>query len=146
MGEWVQKCWGKTKELVNSPFYSKYELQIVANSFCSMHFHKERANRFIVVSGLVEVIEMFGPTVKKTLLGPDNTYDVASLVPHMFVVYKDGVMIEEYFADRGGEVRRNDITRIVEGGKTEDLAGLPFSILQNYGIQRQNNSDLDDLL
>lgn len=137
MSEWTEKCWGKTKELVDSPFYSKHELEIVAPSHCSLHYHEERANRFIVVSGLVEIIEMFGPTAKRTLLGPDNTYDVASLVPHMFVVHKDGRMFEEYFADRGGEVRRNDIIRIVEGSKLasmDDIAKLPFSILQDLWV------------
>lgn len=140
MSEWTDKCWGKTREVVDSPFYSKHELQVVAGGYCSVHYHEERANRFIVMSGLVEVIEMFGPSVKRTLLGPDNTHDVASLVPHMFAVHKDGEMIEEYFADRGGEVRRNDIIRIVEGGKVDvaDLTKLPFSILQdqwNSGIK-----------
>lgn len=131
---WVEKCWGKTLEVVDSPFYSKHELKIDAGGYCSLHFHMERANRFIVQSGLVEIIEMFGPQVRRTLLGPDNTYDVASLVPHMFAIRKTGSMIEEYFADRGGTVRRNDIIRIVEGGTFEDpnlIDTLPFSILQD---------------
>ena len=134
MSDWVDKCWGKTREIVDSPFYSKHELKIEAGGYCSLHFHIERANRFIIQSGLVEIIEMFGPQVRKTLLGPDNTYDVASLVPHMFAVRKSGTMIEEYFADRGGTVRRNDITRIVEGGTFKNsnlIDALPFSILQN---------------
>jgi hypothetical protein len=136
MSEWVTKCWGKTRELVDSPFYSKHELEIEVGGYCSLHYHEFRANRFIVQSGLVEVIEMFGPIVRKVLLGPDNTYDVASLVPHMFVVRKSGEMLEEYFADRGGEVRRNDITRIVEGGKLEEQAldSLPYSVLQELWI------------
>lgn len=131
---WIEKCWGKTREIVDSPLYSKHELQIDAGGYCSLHFHMERANRFIVQSGLIEIIEMFGPQVRRTILGPDNTYDVASLVPHMFAVRKTGKMIEEYFADRGGTVRRNDIIRIVEGGVLDDINlinKLPFSILRD---------------
>lgn len=132
--DWQDKCWGETRELVDSPLYSKHELKIKVGGYCSLHFHVERANRFIVRTGLVEILEMFGPQVRRTILGPDNTYDVASLVPHMFAVRKDGEMIEEYFADRGGTVRRNDITRIVEGGMLDDpdkINDLPFSILRD---------------
>lgn len=137
MSNWVEKCWGKTREIIDSPFYSKHELQIEAGGYCSLHYHEDRANRFIVTSGLVEVIEMFGPQSRRTILGPDNTYDVASLVPHMFAVRKSGEMIEEYFSDRDGEVRRNDIIRIVEGGKLETpdlIDNLPYSILQDLWI------------
>ena len=137
MTEWTDKCWGQTRETVDSPYYSRHELKINAGGYCSLHYHEERANRFIVTSGLVEIIEMFGPSVRRTVLGPDNTYEVASLVPHLFAVRKTGEMIEEYFADRGGTVRRNDIIRIVEGGLLEDrtqIDRLPYSILQDLWI------------
>jgi hypothetical protein len=128
---WVDKVWGRTKELVDSPFYSCHELEIVAGGYCSMHFHRHRANRFTVTSGLVEIVEFFGPFVIRTHLGPGNTYDVASLVPHMFIVHKSGAMFEEYFSDRGGQVRRDDIVRLVEGGKLDvsRLGELPECLL-----------------
>lgn len=119
METWIDKVWGRTRELVDSPYYSKHELEVVAGGYCSLHFHEHRANLFRVVSGLIEIVEMFGPFLTRTRLGPENTYEVASLVPHMFIVYKDGVIFEEYFADRSGTVRRDDIIRLVEGGKLE---------------------------
>jgi hypothetical protein len=137
--EWVTKCWGKTKEITDSPFYSKHELSISFGGYCSLHYHIERANRFIVLEGTVEIIEMFGPKVRRTILGPENIYDVASLVPHMFVVRTSGMMIEEYFADRNGTVRRDDIVRIVEGGMITDPSQidlLPFSILQDQWLSK----------
>lgn len=120
---WTEKVWGRTRELIDSPFYSKHELEVEAGGYCSLHFHKHRANRFTVVLGLIEIVEMLGPYITRTTLGPENTYDVPSLVPHMFIVHKTGVVFEEYFADRNGEVRRDDIMRLVEGG-TQDLARL----------------------
>lgn len=131
--EWVRKVWGRTKELVDSPFYSRHELEVVAGGYCSLHYHRERANRFRVVSGMIEIVEMFGPFVCRRKLGPENTYDVPSLVPHMFIVHKDGILYEEYFPDRGGTVRRDDIVRLVEGGQLDisQLGGLPECLLNH---------------
>lgn len=114
---WVNKAWGRTKEIVDSPFYSSHELEVIAGGYCSIHFHRERANRFTIKSGLVEIVEFFGTFITRKLLGPENIYDVPSLVPHLFIVHKDGQLIEEYFPDRGGVVRRDDIVRLVEGGR-----------------------------
>jgi hypothetical protein len=88
--DWQEKVWGRTRELVDSPFYSKHALEVIVGTYCSLHYHRQRANRFIIFTGLIEIIEMYGPAVKKTKLGPDTAYDVPSLVPHMFVVHKNG--------------------------------------------------------
>lgn len=124
---WVDKVWGRTKELEDSPVYSRHELEVVAGGYCSLHFHRHRSNRFLITAGLVEIVEFFGPFVVRTRLGPENIYDVPSLVPHMFIVYESGAMLEEYFSDRGGRVCRDDIVRLVEGGKIDvsKLAELP---------------------
>ena len=131
---WEEKCWGKTRNILSSDFYSKHELQVVAGGYCSLHYHQNRANRFIVKTGSIDVIEFFGPTHRKITLGPDNTYDVPSLVPHLFVVRRDGLVIEEYFSDRGGKVVVNDIVRIVEGGniQLEDVDNMHSLIWQKY--------------
>lgn len=136
--EWVTKVWGRTKELVDSPFYSQHELEVVAGGYCSLHYHLDRANRFRVVSGLIEIVEMFGPVVSRRKLGPENTYDVPSLVPHMFIVLKDGVVFEEYYPDRGGEVRRDDIVRLIEGGKLDQarLGELPECLIPSLPISK----------
>ncbi len=131
MLQWVKKVWGKTREIIQTPYYSNHELQLIAGTYCSLHYHQHRANKFHVLNACVEIIEMYGPSVVRTMLGPDNTYIVPSLVPHMFVVYKSGIMIEEYYPDRGGIVLQDDIVRIVEGGSMQinDLPNLPFIII-----------------
>lgn len=127
MDTWVTKIWGRTRELVDSPFYSKHELEVVVGGFCSIHYHRWRANRFTVVSGEIEVVEFYGPQLVRVRLGPENTYDVPSLVPHMFIVYRSGVVFEEYYSDRGGQVRRDDIVRLIEGSRRDpdQLSELP---------------------
>lgn len=133
-----QKVWGATVELVDSPFYSKHQLEVIPGGYCSLHYHQDRANRFIVVSGEIEVIEFFGPLIRRKRLGPENVYDVPSLVPHLFAVYRAGTVYEEYYPDRGGVVRRDDIIRLVEGNRVElaELTKLPERIL---GLYRDSN-------
>jgi hypothetical protein len=121
---WENKDWGRTREVISSPFYSRHELEVLAGGFCSIHYHRERANRFLIMEGVIEIVEFFGPRYARHQLGPDNTYDVPSLVPHMFIVHRTGTMIEEYYPDRGGKVIISDIVRLVEGGITEDLNEL----------------------
>lgn len=136
MSEWIDKCWGRTQELIDSPFYSKHKLELNTGGYCSIHYHVHRANRFIIISGSVEIIEFYGPRFTRHLLGPDNTYDIPSLVPHMFAVHKNGSMIEEYFPDRGGVVNRGDIIRLTEGGKVEisQLTNLPNDLLAKIDV------------
>jgi hypothetical protein len=130
--DWNDKIWGKTREVVYSPFYAKHELEVVAGGYCSLHYHLLRANRFHVGTAHIQVIMMYGPAVEKITLGPDNIYDVPSLVPHMFCVLRSGTVVEEYFPDRAGQVLRDDIVRIVEGGQLEvsELHKLPQSIIE----------------
>lgn len=138
MADWEEKVWGKTREVISSEFYSKHELQVIDGGYCSIHYHLKRANRFIITSGTIEVVEFYGPHFKRHLLGPDNTYDVPSLVPHMFIVHTNGSMIEEYYPDRGGIVETSDIIRLIEGGKLDsasDINGLPDKLLALIGGQ-----------
>jgi hypothetical protein len=112
---WEDKVWGRTRELSLEPSFSRHELEVIAGGFCSLHLHHERANRFIVKSGVIDVVELVGPYYKLTMLEAGASYEVPSLVLHFFVVHQAGTVIEEYFPDRGGEVKREDIFRLVQG-------------------------------
>jgi hypothetical protein len=112
---WETKVWGRTRELSFCSTFSKHELEVVAGGYCSLHLHRDRANRFIVKSGIIDVVELYGAHYKTTMLLPGASYEVPSLIPHFFVVHQTGVVYEEYFPDRGGEVKREDILRVVEG-------------------------------
>jgi hypothetical protein len=128
------KIWGYTKELIGTPYYSRHKLEVVSGSYCSLHYHLYRANKFIVESGKIAVIEMYGPKINKTILGPDNSYIVPSLVVHMFAVIESGVVYEEYYGDRGGLVANEDIVRIIEGGTMphDEINKLPSNIIKSY--------------
>ncbi len=113
---WVDKVWGETRCLLQSPHYSIYELQVKERGFCSFHYHMNRANRFIVKSGMVRIVWCYGWLIKGITLTDGQSVEVHSLIPHQFQVVEDGVMLEEYFPDRGGTIHNDDIERLTTGG------------------------------
>lgn len=134
--EWVHKVWGKTREIINTPYYMKHELHLIEGSYCSLHYHQYRANRFIIISGSITIVEVYGPWIKHTLLNAGDVYSVPSMVVHMFAVNKRGIMYEEYFGDRNNIINADDIIRIIEGGKIDinQICDLPTNL--NYKIMR----------
>ncbi len=118
---YTTKVWGRTLEIISNQYYSKHHLELYAGGYCSLHYHRERANKFILESGSVEIIEVYGPQIVRHLLAAGEEYCVPSLVVHMFVVHASGTMIEEYYPDRCGMVLESDIIRLYPGGYLEDV-------------------------
>ena len=89
-------------------------------------------------SGAILVWEVFGNRIISSQpLTDGEIYDVPSLVVHGFAVLEDAEIVEEYWADRGGTVRRDDISRLCHGGRNHsqnDLLGtmqnLPLELLK----------------
>lgn len=117
IGVWQDKIWGKTKLLECDASYSKHELLLISDTYCSLHYHKHRSNLFHVIAGLIEIIVIEQCSIKRLMLYPNYKYTVLSKVPHMFVVHNGGMMIEEYFADQDYQIDSEDIYRYFEGGK-----------------------------
>lgn len=135
--ERVKKVWGVTSKLIDTPFYAKHELEVENGGYCSIHYHAQRANRFTVVSGEVEIIELYGPIIKRSTLSssgraPFSHYDVPSMVVHMFMVRRGGTMYEEYYPDRNGRIQDDDIVRLTEGGivSCDQLDVLPYKLVK----------------
>lgn len=110
------KAWGSTECLISCPLYSRHRLEVLAGGYSSIHWHAERANRFHVESGTIAVVTFHAWRYDRLVLTVDNSCDVPSLVPHQFQVIEGGVIVEEYWPDRGGAVREDDIVRLTVGG------------------------------
>ncbi len=112
------KIWGYTDLVFGTKRFSKHFLQINENSYCSLHFHKHRANEFEVISGKLEIISFYGPVIDRVILTPGNRHIVHSLVPHLFYAHEKTIAVEEYFPDRDMDtIQESDIIRIIPGGK-----------------------------
>ena len=116
--DWTSKIWGQTRCVFASEYFQRHELRVIKGGFCSVHYHRGRANRFHVLSGQIQVIEWFSDRKTVHTLGPDNVLDVPSLVVHQFKVLEDGELVEEYWPDRVGSptISTSDIVRLSPGG------------------------------
>ncbi len=126
-----KKCWGEVTHIFASPHAAVSCLRVDAGQRCSCHLHFERANQFTVLEGSI-VVEWweggFYGRKRIKMLTPSEVFAVPSFVPHRFRVIESGKVVEVYWADRGGEVRMNDIHRKDVGGP-DDLDELKREVL-----------------
>jgi mannose-6-phosphate isomerase-like protein (cupin superfamily) len=121
MEDWQDKVWGRTRIIVKSDMFQRHQLEVNARSFCSVHWHEHRSNKFIVVSGVIRIVEFYAWTHVVHVLTADMEYDVPSLVPHQFQVAESGKMFEDYWPDRDNTVVDNrDIVRLYTGNILDD--------------------------
>jgi len=120
---WEKKVWGEVRHLFASDRAAVSFLRLKQGFQCSQHYHLQRANQFLVLSGSVKIEEWatkFDRTGTKTTLKAGQVYTVPSLVAHRFHVIEDGEIIELYWPDRGGSVQLDDIVRLDQGGPIGD--------------------------
>ena len=110
------KVWGSTECLFSCPLYSRHRLEVLPGGYSSIHYHANRANRFHVETGTIAIVVFRAWRYERVILTQDTCYDVPSLVPHQFQCVEGGIVYEEYWRDRGGEVREDDIVRLTVGG------------------------------
>lgn len=129
------KAWGSTWPVIETDRYGRYALDVVKGGYSSIHYHRERANRFVVQQGTILVWTFYGNRILQSEPITDGgTFQVPSLVVHAFAVLEPGRVVEEYWADRGGAVSRDDIVRLCHGGRVDDtarFATLARELLEN---------------
>lgn len=122
---WESKNWGRVLHCFNNPQASVSFLETKEGYQCSRHYHEDRANVFIVISGAITVQHWRGddPTLVEKTLKEGDSYTVPSQEVHRFQVVESGQVIEVYYPDDGhggGEVRLDDIVRLSIGGRITD--------------------------
>ena len=61
----IFKIWGHRRRIHLNGQYEIDLLDLKANTFCSTHFHKDKINKFIVISGRVKIESEFGSVILK---------------------------------------------------------------------------------
>jgi mannose-6-phosphate isomerase-like protein (cupin superfamily) len=91
----VKKAWGIENVLVNEPEYCCKELRIFPKKQCSLHYHKEKKETFIVQSGLVrlEQRDVRGIAIDE-LLEPHEQRTIEPKTPHRFSSEYGAVILE----------------------------------------------------
>jgi len=125
---WEIKVWGKTRITLERPTFQEHELLTNAGGYCSVHYHRRRANSFIVLRGEIAVVLFRAFTWERHHLTSKNAtfanpFIVPSQVTHRFEVLSSGQVIEQYWPDRGHQsIETDDIVRLSEGGTVFDAS------------------------
>ena len=112
------KLWGQTQLVFCYNGIECHNLVIVKNGFCSIHKHVNKWNRFLIVTGTLEVAqwgtdeESTNSRSDITVLKPGEICDVPPGVYHQFTATEDSCVIEMYWTVLDGE----DISRLTKGG------------------------------
>ena len=108
----TRKIWGTKHRLLET---SKTEIDLLyleKQSACSIHYHKNKINRFVLLKGKVGIKSDLG----ETMLQINQPFDVEPPLTHQFVIYEDSIMIEIAFV-KSGKINDKDIFRKLQGGK-----------------------------
>ncbi len=113
----MRKAWGAVRHVFDAETCAVSVLQTAAGGVCSRHLHRERINRFIVVTGAIDVVrysEDATVELSRRTLGPGDIEDVPGGVVHTFEVVEPGIVVEVYMPSfNGATVRLDDIERIL---------------------------------
>ncbi len=105
------KVWGSTQLLFQTPHMESHLIRVKKGGFCSKHKHAHKWNRFVVISGKLQVsIYREGlQSPDTTILDNDSVTDIPPGEIHKFYALEDTVAIEFYWTvldssdiDRGG--------------------------------------------
>ena len=125
----IFKVWGERRRIHLNDKHEIDLLYLKKNSFCSIHSHKNKINRFVVIEGKVDIETEFGSIT----LMKNDTFTVIPSIKHRFVALEDSTMIEIAFVDIGN-IDPDDIERVKLGGKIIDGVELTIDDLKEKGL------------
>lgn len=109
----VFKIWGKRKRILLTNKCEIDLLHVHANAFCSRHSHRNKINKFVVVSGVVAIESEFGTII----LHSEEEFEIRPSLIHRFKALVDSDMVELAYVEKG-TINPDDIKRISQGGRT----------------------------
>lgn len=107
-----RKIWGIKHRLFQNEKIEFDLLYLEKDSACSVHNHKNKINRFILINGSVTVKTDLG--LKKLVI--NEAFDVEPPLKHQFIIHDDSVLLEMAFV-KTGKIEESDIVRVLQGGK-----------------------------
>lgn len=109
----IEKPWGWTVDLIYEPTLQISLLDIDRAGFCSIHFHEEKQNRFLVRRGALSIFRDVDGVMVERILRAGDSIDIPAEMIHQFVARRNTRVLEIYTpAHRSAMVRRDDIVRL----------------------------------
>lgn len=125
----IMKIWGERHRIFKNDKVEIDLLKLKQDSFCSTHTHKDKVNRFIVVSGTVKIYTEYGVKI----LTPFESFEVSPPLKHKFLTKESAIMIEIAYVN-DGRINPEDIKREILGGLIIDGKGFPIDELRKKGL------------
>jgi len=125
----IFKIWGERRRI---HLDNKTEIDILylkKDTFFSTHKHKNKINKFILISGGVIIESEYGDKI----LGVNESWVVRPPLKHRFVCTHDAIMIEMAYVEEG-TIDPDDINRESLGGKIIDGDLLTIDDLKERGL------------
>lgn len=113
--ETIAKVWGTRTRIFANKNIAVDFLNLKKNSHCSFHVHKNKYNRFYVLSGQLDLII----DNQNIILHPKQEIDILPNQVHQFKLISDCTVIEISWNPKG-ELKESDIIRFVKGGISFD--------------------------
>lgn len=108
----IFKIWGERRRLLLTDKTEIDLLYLKGESFCSTHRHKDKINKFYVITGKVAIETEFGTKVLKA----DEVWEVRPSCVHRFKALMPSVMVELAYVEEG-QIDPADIVRYKQGGR-----------------------------
>ena len=107
------KFWGSTRCLFVNESCEMHCFEANKDGYCSKHYHENKWNRFVVLSGRLKVIIFKDSGQDETILTAGMFSDVPPKVDHKFEALEDTTALEIYWTDG---LDPSDIVRKDSGG------------------------------
>ena len=125
----IFKIWGIRRRLLLTATSEIDLVHVEKDCFCSKHFHDYKINRFVVISGKVQIQSEYG----NVILTAKESFEVRPSLIHRFFALEDTVMIELAFVEVGN-INADDITRIKQGGRIVDCKAYTLDEMKEKGL------------
>jgi len=109
----IMKVWGIRDRAHLSDKCEIDILTLLPNSQCSIHYHQEKINKFIVIEGEVIIKTGFG----ETLLQKGDRLTVEPPLVHQFRTKTQPAILLEIAYTNKNQIKNDDIVRIKQGGR-----------------------------
>lgn len=113
--EFKPKVWGLTRKVFSNSNSEIHYFEPFAGGYCSIHKHKEKWNRFFVISGVlkINIFDKNHRTISENIISDNQIYDVSPGTWHQFETLEDTRGIEIYWTN---DLVLEDIERVMVGG------------------------------
>lgn len=128
-GENIFKVWGERRRILLTGNAEIDLLYLRKDSFCSTHRHRNKINKFVVISGRVRIETEFD----KITLTANESWIVEPPMVHRFVAEDDSIMVELAFVKKG-RIDPLDIDRFSPGGRIINGREYTIDRLKKEGL------------